>query len=224
MNITTSLSPYKTLLRSLFWMLLLSVLPQTIIYIITRLNLLEPLNMVSVTAITHKFGYGPGLIMIIVFAPVVEEFMFRAYLKYEVRSISISASLLSFFLILLPGLALKVVNTYFLIAALFCSPLIFILCYRYIKKDENQSRLVYTYWSKHANTIFHFSYLLFGAAHLTNYYDITKMQIILMPLILLPYFIYGYFLGKIRIEHGLLWSIQLHILTNAFASIKLWAA
>jgi hypothetical protein len=198
---------------------------QAVLLLATTFGIMQPLKITEVTNIVERLGIGLGLLVILIFFPVVEELTYRSYLVYGVKSIALSASLVvASLLMILKSYYLGLSGCLVIALIILLSAGTFFVCYRLLQKDDTSNRKVFSFWQAHPTAIFYFSCVLFAVPHLTNYSDLTAQQILFLPLISAPYFIAGYFLGKIRVEKGLLWSMQLHALINLLACIKLLSA
>ncbi|WP_435139447.1 CPBP family intramembrane glutamic endopeptidase [Formosa sp. A9] len=66
--------------------------------------------------------------------------------------------------------------------------------------------------------IFYIFAFTFGAVHITNF-EITRNVLILMPILVAPQILIGLFLGVIRLQFGLLYSMLFHAIYNGILII-----
>ncbi|CDF79099.1 CAAX amino terminal protease family [Formosa agariphila KMM 3901] len=66
--------------------------------------------------------------------------------------------------------------------------------------------------------VFYFFALAFGLVHITNF-EITRNVLILAPILVAPQIIIGLFLGIIRLQYGLIYSILFHAIYNGIIII-----
>lgn len=98
-------------------------------------------------------------------------------------------------------------NIEFLLLAVVLAPLLEELIFRApltLFKKQKQFKIAF-----YATTI------LFGYMHIFNY-DITANVIVFSPFLIGPQLVVGMYLGYIRIQFGLIWSMALHALFNGF--------
>ncbi|QDO95079.1 CPBP family intramembrane metalloprotease [Formosa sediminum] len=67
--------------------------------------------------------------------------------------------------------------------------------------------------TKHYKYVFYFFALAFGFVHITNF-DITQNVLLLSPILVAPQIIIGLFLGVIRLQYGLIYSMLFHAIYN----------
>ncbi|WP_299781187.1 CPBP family intramembrane glutamic endopeptidase [uncultured Formosa sp.] len=72
--------------------------------------------------------------------------------------------------------------------------------------------------TKHYISVFYFFTLAFGFVHITNF-EITRNVLILSPILVAPQIIIGLFLGVIRIQYGLGYSMLFHAIYNGILII-----
>ncbi|MDW5288349.1 CPBP family intramembrane glutamic endopeptidase [Formosa sp. PL04] len=66
--------------------------------------------------------------------------------------------------------------------------------------------------------VFYFFALSFGLVHITNF-EITRNVILLAPILVAPQIIIGLFLGVIRLQYGLVYSMLFHAIYNGILII-----
>lgn len=166
-----------------------------------------------------------------IWAPVSEELAFRMALKYSPYRLSFSFSIL--FLIIIDFLLSALDNRYPQISAwlfgmgnfyLITIYILFILFIGFglgvLLKKRTSFAKIQKWYEKNFFYIFYASSLLFGMAHIFNYYNF-KSQFYILPLLIWPQFIIGLALGYIRMLFGLRWSMYMHFFHNFVFSAPL---
>ncbi|MBP1840800.1 CPBP family intramembrane glutamic endopeptidase [Formosa algae] len=72
--------------------------------------------------------------------------------------------------------------------------------------------------TKHYIYVFYFFTLAFGFVHITNF-EITRNVLLLSPILVAPQIIIGLFLGVIRLQYGLGYSMLFHAIYNGILII-----
>jgi len=186
---TTSINVIYSFLFFLFSSYLFSL----VIYFIFRY-----LNLNFKSGILEIFKN--DLLKVVIIAPFLEEFLFRAILKPNKLYLSFflfATSLFSFNLFSF--------NTYVVIFLSFFISISFFFSkieMNYKKYNNNYKKLVYG------------SSILFGLVHLTNY-DVTLHLLLFYLILTLPKIYLGFSLAFIRVKFGLIYAILFHSLHNA---------
>lgn len=175
----------------------------------TNFSFLEVINGAQKVASNQK-----TVLFFLVFAPVVEELVFRLPLKVSRKNLLISAvsAYILFYLshkslasILSANEALK-----FFGFVLVSFGAIFSL------KEHRLRSFLNSYFSIYFYTLI----IIFGLLHVTNFLDlIPKNLIAFAPLFAFHQVIVGFFLGYIRLKRGLIWCILLHFSLNLLPTI-----
>lgn len=154
-----------------------------------------------------------NVFLMIVLAPVSEEFICRGYLKSVVGSFVFYASVL---LLLLIFFINQQVSFHYriTIAVIFVFLLItfILICYPKVKKEYIFKTLLIRYYPYHIWV----STILFSLMHLFNYNYHSVAAILLSPLLTLPQLFGGITLAYVRVRYGLAYSILLHAMNNGF--------
>lgn len=143
-----------------------------------------------------------NFIRIVIVFPIIEEFVFRAILKYSLTN-------LYFFFIGIMGFILDHIKIYPIVIFLVILLLIFL-----VQKSKKNRPLLSLYDNKNYNIIMVYtSSLSFGIAHVLNfkYSDIFSMFIIIY---VSSKIIGGFLFSMLRIKYGILYSIIFHIFNN----------
>lgn len=151
-----------------------------------------------------------SFIYIVVFAPIIEEFSFRAMLKKSSLNIALSLGASSSFLISI------FFTDFFTIYII--SFLIFILIYFYLKKS-NYLFINQEYNKSQSLLLVYSSSFLFGFAHLLSYIFTLETMIPLFFIVIIPKIISGFLHAMFRLKFGLIHSIFLHFSINLMGYI-----
>jgi membrane protease YdiL (CAAX protease family) len=218
MTQTFSLTAYRKLFRYLLISLAASILLSAAYLIATKLAGVDRVQPLYEDALARKYELPVRILLIAIIIPILEELGYRAYLIYRPINLAISGGLIISVQILSESHVLDG-NPYKLLiilgAFLAVSPLIYLA----VKRDEQRERLVERFWINNQKLIFYATVFIFAATHLLTF-GFAGKQFFFIPLFILPYIVISYYLCKIRLELGLIWSIQLHMLINLAGCIQ----
>lgn len=153
-------------------------------------------------------SFSEAIIAAVILAPILEETMFRLFLKFSRARFNISfllISLSSFAFSSIVGSVMLVLWLVFAIALL----------------DRRYYTNMKYFWLRNRVAVFWLIVLLFGLIHLDNY-DLGMIPWYLYLPTVLPQLIGGVFLGIVRIRFGFLWAILLHASYNLVASFEMF--
>jgi len=152
------------------------------------------------------------LIKAVIFAPLIEEGVFRLLLRPKLKNL-IGFSLLMFPLILYLLFKGNYI-TVTIISSIELAILITILRNTYLFKV--QKCII-----KHFRFFFHLSILSFGFVHITNFTfpEINFWVILCTPLLVSPQIFMGSILGFIRMKYGFRYSVLLHTIINGIVTL-----
>ena len=147
----------------------------------------------------------------VVFAPIVEEGMFRTLVKPSPNEI------IFFFTIwiLVIVTALIPIDVFWLLKYLFLI-LLGVLSFVFLKQviSENLQQKLCTLLGRYYIIVWLLTSLVFGLVHIFNYVEGFEIDLVLF-LLVVPRVIAGFFFGKIKIENnGLIWPILMHGMNN----------
>ena len=152
-------------------------------------------------------------ILACIFAPIVEEMMFRTLIKPRHTDLILFISSWPVFL----GLGFLPKDIHWLITLAFGGVLLFVLFY--ILKHlitENATQRIRNFLHNYTFPVLSIVSIIFGLVHITNYIDGFMIDAALISLIV-PRIISGFLMGWIKIKNqGLIWSMGLHFMNNAF--------
>lgn len=150
-------------------------------------------------------------ILAVVFAPVVEEGVFRSLIRPSKND-------LIFFiccLMALTGMFLMPPEGHWLLkygVLILSSVLVFIFLKSFFPDEFISKARHFLY--KHTVLIWFLTSFLFELVHIGNYVEAFEINLLLI-LLIFPRILAGYFFGKVKLEnHGLLWPILMHALNN----------
>ncbi|NME69350.1 CPBP family glutamic-type intramembrane protease [Flammeovirga aprica] len=154
-----------------------------------------------------EMSYWEKLLLGSLWAPIVEEFAYRYFLDFKVRSTKISISLLlSFLLIHTVGFFFSFGNyNYLLFVGYFLC--IFLIVDKLIKQS---------FVDKWKDLFIYISVFGFGISHITNF-SLDQLSIDKIPYVIcyvLTISIIGYIMTVIRLKFGMRYNIALHFVLN----------
>ena len=157
--------------------------------------------------------------ILVLFAPVSEELIWRLPLRYTEVNLTISVLLATLFVVrrLLLKLGLFGSTTRWLWSTIFA--LLVASVVRVLLRTEPAKRLVSKIWGDHFRLVFYISCFGFGLLHISNYRfsSSTTETLLLAPLLVLPQIISGFIFGFARMRLGMIWCIVLHAAMNFLA-------
>ncbi|WP_378175986.1 type II CAAX prenyl endopeptidase Rce1 family protein [Aquimarina sp. SS2-1] len=152
-----------------------------------------------------------AFLAMVIFAPLVEELMFRTLLKAKTKDLLLFLSSWTlFFLGLFITIKLEWYYRYFLV--ILTISLLFLI-YRIVLPKHFLEKTT-RYLKKHQVTTLQITSVAFGFLHVFNYVESFRIDSILF-LLIAPRIIAGHVFGKIKIENDhILWPILLHAINN----------
>lgn len=151
---------------------------------------------------------------VIIFVPIIEEFIFRLHLKYRSWVINI---LLPIVLIIISGFLINISSTIVMISIIIIGLFILILFIIYNQKITSYLKQI---WDRKFNVVFYTTTLLFALMHITNY-EFSLSVILLAPLLIFSQFVGGFLIGYLRIKAGFIWGVALHMSGNAILMLPI---
>ncbi len=148
----------------------------------------------------------------VVFAPIIEELIFRLCLKFTKLNFSVMISSMVFLML---NMFFELSKTH---VGLF-SLLLGIILYLIIA--DRVLLILNNFWMQNRVLILYCLLLSFSYLHLANYDSITLKLILLSPIILLTKFVGGFIMSYARLKIGIISSIVLHVLNNSIAFVFL---
>ncbi len=145
----------------------------------------------------------------VVLAPIMEEIIFRLYLRFDLRTLFIS--LLGLCLFFGSMYSMTGMFIVFLLILSFTLGLFF-----FALLNPRFDVIMRHFWDSHFPWIYFGSAILFGMAHLSNFYMPSGQLWLLSPFLVLPQAVLGLILGYIRIKRGIWAAILFHALHNGF--------
>lgn len=146
-------------------------------------------------------------------APIVEEMMFRTLIKPSHNHLILFMCSWPVFI----GLRFFPRDIHWGVVLAFSAVLLFALFYivKHLITETTTQRLR-TFLHRHVTPVLIIVSLIFGLVHINNYVDNFVINLALITLIV-PRIISGFLMGWIKIKNeGLIWSIALHFMNNAF--------
>ncbi|MFD2288969.1 CPBP family intramembrane metalloprotease [Pedobacter petrophilus] len=171
---------------------------------------MEAINGVQKTASNQN-----NILFFLIFAPIVEELIFRLPLKVSRLNIFISA-LMAYFLFYLSH---KPISS--LITANELIKFVVFISLSILVLSSLKERFLSFVLHKYFGVYFYALITVFGLLHLTNFLSAVPGNLIAFaPLFAFHQVIVGFFLGYLRLKNGLIWCILLHSLFNLLPTIS----
>lgn len=149
------------------------------------------------------------LLAVAVVGPAVEEYFFRAPLRYTRMRLFIGLLALIFFV--LPTL-LEMMRISTIISAIVW--LVSLMLAIWVVMSDMRAWRMRRLWEKHFGGVFYTFTVVFALVHLANYENL-RLPIALMPLLVVPQFIGALFWGYMRLRFSLTWAMVAHGMFNA---------
>lgn len=172
-------------------------------------------NSYKDTSLSEMLTNSPFKLFVLacIFAPIVEEMMFRTLIKPTHTDLIFFISSWPVFI----GLGLLPQDVHWGVSLIFAAVVIFVLYY--ILKHlitENATQRIRSFFHTYTIPILIIVSIIFGLVHINNYVDNFIINIALIALIV-PRIISGFMMGWVKIKNqGLVWSMGLHFMNNAF--------
>ncbi len=155
-----------------------------------------------------------AFLAMVVYAPVVEEFMFRTLIKPKTNELLLFLSSWSLFIIsILLFIEIKWYYSYLLSAGIICGGFI---VYKKIIQRTFLEKIAHIL-EKYQIITLQITSIIFGFIHIFNYVNSFMIDSILF-LLIVPRIIAGHMFGKLKIKNGhIIWAIALHAFNNGIA-------
>lgn len=144
--------------------------------------------------------------------PIIEETAFRLYLVYSRINLTISCSLLFYFLFTAISKSKLYHCDTFFFQKLILTSAAGILIYFLLKQFNDQK--LKNKFNHNFSYLFYISVLLFSTVHLKNLSFENLFQISIAPILILPQIVLAIVLGYARCVKGLQYSVLIHALIN----------
>lgn len=152
-------------------------------------------------------------ILACIFAPILEEMMFRTLIKPNHNHLILFICSWPVFI----GLRFFPKDIHWGVILAFAAVLLFVLFY--ILKHliiKTMTQRLRAFLHRHVTVVLIIVSLIFGLVHINNYVDNFVINLTLITLIV-PRIISGFWMGWVKIKNeGLIWSMVLHFMNNAF--------
>ena len=152
------------------------------------------------------------ILLSVIIDPIIEETIFRLWLKYKSIYLSLSIATLVVFIINIftedRTYIHSDLNHNLLVVSLFI--LFFFTTYSITNKYKKKTTL---FFNKNIRILFYASAIIFGYGHMMKF-EITPSIIYLSPLVFGSFILFGLITGYIRLRFGFIYSISFHIITN----------
>ncbi len=152
-----------------------------------------------------------AFLAIIIFAPVIEELMFRTLIKPKISGLLLFLS--SWTLFIIGSLFSLGFAWYYQYILTFIALYGIFFIYKSIL-PEIQLEKVICFLNRHQSVVLQVTSLIFGFIHISNYVDSFQINSTLV-LLITPRIIAGHMFGQLKIKNDhIIWSILLHALNN----------
>ena len=172
----------------------------------------DPEN-ISLDNMTERFP--PAMLFLVagLALPLLEEVGFRLSLKFKPIYLAMSASVICYYFLtkVVFGTSNSVIDDSFALRA-FTSigvGLVLLPCLRL----ASVSKPLACFWVRKFRWIFYFSCASFAFVHLFNY-ELTPVNILLMPLITMPQIVSAVIYGYARVTLGFQYALLIHVINN----------
>ncbi|PKV63130.1 CPBP family glutamic-type intramembrane protease [Pontibacter ramchanderi] len=149
------------------------------------------------------------LLAVAVVGPAIEEFFFRAPLRYTRKRLIVSFLTINIF-VLPPLLEMSRIST--LVSALVW--LTTLALGIWVVLSDDRAEYMRQVWEKRFGAVFYTFTVVFALVHLANYENLN-LPAALIPLLVVPQFIGALFWSYMRLRFGLTWAILAHGTSNA---------
>lgn len=152
-----------------------------------------------------------AFVAMVVFAPIIEELMFRTLVKPQIKGLLLFLSSWTLFII---GLFITLELEWYYRYLIFLVAIsgIFFIYEQVISKSYLEK--VTSFLDNHQIITLQITSIIFGFLHIFNYVDSIRIDSILF-LLIVPRIIAGHMFGKIKIENDhIIWPILLHAINN----------
>lgn len=156
--------------------------------------------------------------LVLVFAPFLEELIFRLPMNGKRWSISLSAGIFIHLIIQPPLSNISFVDWPRILIGIFSGIATYLIISFYLFKHLNK---LFRNYSK--NYLIYFLTILFALFHIANFNDFQWKYIVLYPILVLPQFLIGSYLAFIRINFGFWYSLLFHAFINIPASLAIFS-
>lgn len=151
---------------------------------------------------------------VVIVGPLIEEILCRLNLK--ITKLNIAVFLAVFIPVIIKVVFIREIQRYFYLSTI---PL-FIAIYYAINRFGFPSEKIDNFVKSKFKYVFHFSAIVFGMIHLSNYDTIYWWMIAMIPLLTAPYIAMGYVFGYARMKYGFVNGFLMHSTVN-FISVFL---
>lgn len=204
---------FRVLLYSFLFLFINYLVVSSIDFIIrlnTGFSFIGAINRVQQEASDEK-----NILFFLLFAPVIEELIFRLPLKIKRLNIFISLTLAYYLFYLshknLTSLIVTAELIKYFIFCLIIAVLVFKLYNRFFVSVSTRYYKIY----------FYVVTSIFGLLHVTNFIVLVPENLVfLSPIFAFHQVIVGFFLGYLRLKRGMWWCILLHFLLNLLPAIS----
>jgi hypothetical protein len=156
------------------------------------------------------------VLVTVLILPTVEEVCFRLSLKFKPVYLALTSGVLLYYLLTKAVYSTKIsaVDETFLIRLGFSIGLVILLYPIFNIKSIKES--LSKIWTIHFRWIYYISCLSFAWIHVFNY-ELSAINLLLLPLITLPQLMTGIISGYTRVAFGFRYPLVFHMVTNLIA-------
>lgn len=203
---STKFKIYDTI--GLFFLKLIFLIPVVIFFAVVY----DPEN-ISTSKMSERFSPLVFLMVAGIILPFVEEIGFRLSLKFKPIYLALSSGVFLYYLLTKAVFFTKVsaVDESFIIRIGSAIVLILIL-FPLFNLQSVKDKLV-KFWNNNFNLIYYFTCIAFAWVHMSKY-EITWLNIVLLPILTMPQLMSGIISGYTRVAFGFQYPLLFHMTTN----------
>jgi hypothetical protein len=198
----------KNLFYSIFYsyfIIFLFLFATVFFYFLINYFLHTNYDLINVYSLT-KYDQNSPMFIVVLFGPIVEEILFRLWLKLNKYEFTLSVLFWLFFLINGTFIEFRISlieGGVFILLSLFS---LWGINYFFNKNSIN--------WMNYEHYFYVISLILFSTLHLFNLDTSGEYFWSILPVYIFSKFIIGFYITKLRINYGFFWGLAFHIIIN----------
>lgn len=186
---------YKYFFKLFFLFFGLSLILQLVIIVFFNLPELPIVEIGKVSVLSN-------ILLTVIFVPIVEEIVFRLWMKDKKYNLFISLFAIISLLIISLNRNMNEMDVFADFGLLILLFIIF------------TCKVIPGFQLKYFKYIFYSSCVLFGLLHICNYIDFQTIEWYIFPIVTIQEILAGFFLGFIRMKYGFIYGVLFHSSVN----------
>lgn len=162
--------------------------------------------------------FSPMALLVVggVLLPLLEETAFRLSLRFKPIYLALSSSVFTYYILskVVFSTKMSAVDESFVLRTAI-SVLVGMALYPLVNLESVKMKLA-KFWSSHFGTIYYLTCLLFAWVHITKY-ELTLINIVLLPILTLPQLMSALMYGYLRASFGFKYPLLFHMSNNVLA-------